>query len=106
MRHVDPAPIQELLDKIAGVSDTATAFGCTSLSACAKKLLTDPKAIRSICCRLPASRGPAPAPAGPQCAEGTRATEAPKNFRLFQLLKELHSRPPIPGVTLKAEDEQ
>ena len=47
MRQVDPAPIQELLDKIAGVSDRHSGW-LHQLERLREKLLTDPKAIEAF----------------------------------------------------------
>lgn len=106
MRQVDPAPIQELLDKIAGVSDRHSGW-LHQLERLREKLLTDPKAIEAFVAEYPQVEVQRLRQLIRNAQKEREQQKPPKNFReLFQLLKECIPEPPIPGVTLKTEDEQ
>ncbi|UXY13779.1 DUF615 domain-containing protein [Chitiniphilus purpureus] len=99
MRDVDPAPIQALLDKLAGVSDRHTAW-LHQLERLRERLLAEPKAVEDFIGEHPdvdiqrlrqlirnAQKERADAAAGKMAP--------PKAFReLFQLLKDRIAEPP------------
>ncbi|GLS03269.1 UPF0307 protein [Chitiniphilus shinanonensis] len=100
MRQVDPAPIQALLDTLAGVSDRHTAW-LHQLERLREALIADPKRLEGFVAEHPgvdiqrlrqlirsAQKERADAAAGKQVP--------PKAFReLFQLLKDHIAEPPL-----------
>lgn len=100
MRGVDPAPIHELLDKIAGVSDRHSAW-LHKLERLRESLLSDPKAIEGFV----AEYAEADVQRLRQLIRNTQKereqNKPPKSYReLFQLLKEYIPEPPIAGTTV------
>jgi len=105
MRHVDPEPIQELLNKIAGVSDRHSGW-LHQLERLRENLLTDPKALESFIADYPQADVQKLRQLIRNTQKEREQTKPPKNYReLFQLLKEYIPEPPIPGVKTTATDK-
>ncbi len=101
MRGVDTAPIRELLDKIAGVSDRHSAW-LHRLERLRESLLGDPKAMESLMAECPQLDVQRLRQLIRNAQKEREQNKPPKNYReLFQLLKEYIPEPPIPGTTTR-----
>ncbi|WP_091189592.1 ribosome biogenesis factor YjgA [Formivibrio citricus] len=107
IRNVDPAPIRELLDKIAGVSDRHSAW-LHRLERLREQLMTDPKALEKLLEECPTMDIQRMRQLVRNAQKEREQTKPPKAFReIFQLLKEYIPEPPIPGLTKVTDtDEQ
>ncbi len=106
MRHVDPAPIQELLDKIAGVSDRHSAW-LHKLERLRETLLTDTKATEEFIAEFPQVDVQRLRQMIRNAQKEREQQKPPKNYReLFQFLKEYIPEPPISGVTVEDTDDE
>ena len=98
MRHVDPAPIQGLLDKIAGVSDRHSAW-LHKLERLRETLLSDAKALENFVAEYPQVDIQRMRQMIRNAQKEREQQKPPKNYReLFQLLKEYIPEPPIEGL--------
>ncbi|MDR3413527.1 MAG: ribosome biogenesis factor YjgA [Formivibrio sp.] len=106
MRHVDPAPIQELLDKIAGVSDRHSAW-LHKIERLRESLLTDTQAVEAFVAEFPQVDIQRLRQMIRNSQKERELQKPPKNFReLFQFLKDYIPEPPIGGVpTEESTDE-
>lgn len=98
IRNVDPAPIRELLDKIAGVSDRHSAW-LHRLERLREQLMTDPKAVEKLLEDCPDLDIQRLRQMIRNAQKEREQNKPPKAFReMFQLLKEYIPEPPIPGT--------
>ena len=106
IRHVDPAPIRELLDKIAGVSDRHSAW-LHRLERLREQLMTDPKAVEKLLADCPNIDIQRLRQMIRNAQKEREQNKPPKSFReIFQLLKEYIPEPPIPGVNRDSDAEE
>ncbi len=104
MRGVDPAPIQELLNKIAGVSDRHSAW-LHKLERLRESLMSDPKAIESFVAEHDQVDVQRLRQLIRNAQKEREQNKPPKNYReLFQLMKEYLPEPPIAGTTAAEPD--
>ncbi|KAF0814188.1 hypothetical protein IGB42_01085 [Andreprevotia sp. IGB-42] len=105
MRHVDPAPIQELLDSIAGVSDRHNAW-LHQLERQRDKLVDDPKALEAFIAEFPQADVQQLRQLIRNALKEREQQRPPKAFReLFQLLKQYQPEPALPGAHLDTAEE-
>ncbi|BCL75019.1 UPF0307 protein [Jeongeupia sp. HS-3] len=95
MRHVDPAPIQALLDSLSGNSDRHNAW-LHQLERQRDKLLSDPKATEALIDAHPELDVQQLRQMIRNALKEREQQKPPKAFReLFQLLKTLNPEPPL-----------
>lgn len=99
MRTVDPEPIQELLNKIAGASDRHSGW-LHQLERTREQLLSDSKAVENFIAEFPQVDIQALRQLIRNANKEREQQKPPKYYReLFQLLKTYMPEPPIPGTT-------
>ncbi|MBM3115527.1 ribosome biogenesis factor YjgA [Jeongeupia naejangsanensis] len=95
MRQVDPAPIQALLDSLAGNSDRHNAW-LHQLERQRDKLLADPKSVEALINDHPGLDVQQLRQLIRNALKEREQQKPPKAFReLFQLLKTLYPEPPL-----------
>ncbi|SMC25305.1 ribosome-associated protein [Andreprevotia lacus DSM 23236] len=105
MRQIDPAPIKELLDAIAGVSDRHNAW-LHQLERQRDQLVDDPKALESFIAAHPQADVQQLRQLIRNIHKEREQQKPPKAFReLFQLLKSYHPEPALPGAELDKGDD-
>lgn len=105
MRSVDPAPIQELLDKNAGLSNRHSAW-LHQLERRREKLLEDPKEVENFISEFPQVAVQRLRQLIRNTLKEREQQTPPKSYReLFQYLKTFIPEPPIPGTTSAATEE-
>ncbi|WP_043649237.1 ribosome biogenesis factor YjgA [Chitinilyticum litopenaei] len=110
MRNVDPAPIQALLDKLAGVSDTHNAW-LHGLERQRDRLLSDPKALEVLIDEQPQLDVQQVRQLIRNAQKEKASLGSPKPLpmkayrELFQLLKSCHPEPALPGTLPATSDD-
>ncbi|WP_051709635.1 ribosome biogenesis factor YjgA [Andreprevotia chitinilytica] len=104
MRDVDPAPIRELLDAMAGVSDRHNAW-LHQLERLRDRLIDDPKALESFIVEHPQADIQQLRQLIRNVLKEREQLKPPKAFReLFQVLREYIPEPALPGTDADAFD--
>ena len=102
MRHVDPEPIQALLDRLAGQSGEHNAW-LHKLERTRDHLLADGKAVESFMAEFPQADAQHLRQLIRNALKERELQKPPKAYReLFQLLKDYIPEPALPG---KAKDD-
>ena len=106
MRHVDPEPINELLAKLAGLSDRHSAW-LHKLERMRENMLTDSKVVENFVTEHPSVDIQHLRQLIRNALKEREQAKPPKAFReIFRLVKQYMPEPSLPGLEPEQDDEE